>query len=100
VGHTGKPLKRTWVDCPYGEEELLPALDAFLSRIDELDERLLAQQESLKRCLLGSRSLGSREAQGQAVVSTIGHGTVQHWSRAAAIFGRSSGVRSASDDRP
>ena len=40
-GHTGKPLKRTWVDCPYGEdeitrlqEELLPALDAFLSRID------------------------------------------------------------------
>lgn len=21
-GHTGQPLKRTWVDCPYGEEEI------------------------------------------------------------------------------
>jgi hypothetical protein len=58
-GHTGQPVQRSWVDCPYGEEEitrlqeeLLPALDAFLSRIDELDERLLAQQGPLKRCLL------------------------------------------------
>lgn len=71
AGHTGQPLQRSWIDCPYGEEEitrlqeeLLPALDAFLSRIDELDERLLAQQEPLKRCLL----VADRLAQGRLKV--------------------------------
>ena len=48
----GLPLRRTWIEQPYGEEEItlleeevLPAIRQCLARVDELDERLLAQQE-------------------------------------------------------
>jgi hypothetical protein len=52
----GLPLRRTWIEQPYGEEEItlleeevIPAIQQFLQRVDELDERLLAQQELLQR---------------------------------------------------
>ena len=55
----GLPLRRTWIEQPYGEEEItileeevLPAIQQCLARVDELDERLLAQQELLQRCQL------------------------------------------------
>ena len=55
----GKPLRRTWIEHPYGEEEItlleeevIPAIQQCLARVDELDERLLAQQELLQRCQL------------------------------------------------
>jgi hypothetical protein len=55
----GLPLRRTWIEQPYGEEEItlleeevIPAIQQCLARIDELDERLLAQQELLHRCHL------------------------------------------------
>ena len=55
----GLPLRRTWIEQPYGEEEItlleeevIPAIQQCLARIDELDERLLAQQELLQRCQL------------------------------------------------
>ena len=55
----GLPLRRTWIEQPYGEEEItlleeevIPAIQQCLARIDELDERLLAQQELLHRCQL------------------------------------------------
>jgi hypothetical protein len=55
----GLPLRRTWIEQPYGEEEItlleeevIPAIQQCLARIDELDERLLAQQELLQRCEL------------------------------------------------
>jgi hypothetical protein len=53
------PLRRTWIEQPYGEEEItileeevIPAIQQCLARVDELDERLLAQQELLQRCQL------------------------------------------------
>ena len=53
------PLRRTWIEQPYGEEEItlleeevLPAIRQCLARVDALDERLLAQQELLRRCTL------------------------------------------------
>ena len=53
------PLRRTWIDHAYGEEEialleeeLLPAMRECLSRIDEIDQQLLAEQELMARCLL------------------------------------------------
>jgi hypothetical protein len=53
------PLRRTWSEQPYGEEEItlleeevLPAIRQCLARVDELDQRLLAQQELLQRCRL------------------------------------------------
>ncbi len=55
----GLPLRRTWIEQPYGEEEItlleeevIPAIQQCLARVDELDERLLAQQELLQRCEL------------------------------------------------
>jgi hypothetical protein len=55
----GLPLRRTWIEQPYGEEEItileeevIPVIQQCLARIDELDERLLAQQELLQRCQL------------------------------------------------
>ena len=55
----GLPLRRTWFEQPYGEEEItlleeevIPAIQQCLNRVDELDERLLAQQELLQRCQL------------------------------------------------
>ena len=55
----GLPLRRTWIEQPYGEEEItlleedvIPAIQQCLTRVDELDQRLLAQQELLHRCQL------------------------------------------------
>ena len=55
----GLPLRRTWIEQPYGEEEItileeegIPAIQQCLKRVDELDQRLLAQQELLHRCQL------------------------------------------------
>ena len=55
----GLALRRTWIEQPYGEEEItileeevIPVIQQCLARIDELDERLLAQQELLQRCQL------------------------------------------------
>lgn len=55
----GLPLRRTWIEQPYGEEEItlleeevIPAIQQCLARVDELDEQLLAQQELLQRCEL------------------------------------------------
>jgi hypothetical protein len=51
------PLRRTWIEQPYGEEEItileeevIPAIQRCLARIDELDQWLLAEQELLHRC--------------------------------------------------
>jgi len=59
VCRRGLPLRRTWIEQSYAEEELtlleeevLPAIQQCLARVDELDERLLAQQELLQRCQL------------------------------------------------
>ncbi|MBM5783250.1 MAG: hypothetical protein FJ076_00095 [Cyanobacteria bacterium K_DeepCast_35m_m1_288] len=64
----GLPLRRTWIAQPYGEEEItlleeevIPAIQQCLARVDELDERLLAQQELLQRCQLEA----DREALGK-----------------------------------
>ena len=46
------PLRRCWIDHPYGEEEitrledeLLPAMESFLARIDAIDQQLREAQE-------------------------------------------------------
>jgi hypothetical protein len=50
----GLPLRRSWIEQPYGEEELtlleeevLPAIQRTLLRVDAIDQRLLAAQERL-----------------------------------------------------
>ena len=50
--HVGQPLRRTWIDRPYGEEEIsrledevLPAIQLCLARVDEIDSTLAAKAE-------------------------------------------------------
>lgn len=49
----GLPLRRTWIERPIATqeitllEEMIPAIQRCLARIDELDQRLLAEQELL-----------------------------------------------------
>ncbi|MFM7754144.1 MAG: hypothetical protein ACKO58_07105 [Cyanobium sp.] len=59
----GVPLRRTWIEQPYGEEEItlleeevIPAIQQCLARVDELDERLLAQQDAEVARLQAERS--------------------------------------------
>jgi hypothetical protein len=50
--HRGKPIRRLWIDHPYGEEEILleeeliPAMELFLARIQEIDAALEAAHEA------------------------------------------------------
>jgi hypothetical protein len=49
----GLPLRRTWIEQPYGEEEItlleekvIPAIQQCLARVEELDGELQAQQDA------------------------------------------------------
>ncbi len=49
----GLPLRRIWIEQPYGEEEItileeevIPAIQQCLARIDELDGKLQAQRDA------------------------------------------------------
>ncbi len=51
----GLPLRRSWIEQPYGEEELtlleeevLPVIQRTLLRVDAIDQELLAAQERLQ----------------------------------------------------
>ena len=53
IRRRGLPLRRDWIEQPYGEEEItlleeevLPALQSCLERIGEIDAELEAQQEA------------------------------------------------------
>jgi hypothetical protein len=51
--HRGQTIRRLWIDHPYGEEEitlleeeLIPAMEQFLARIQEIDAALEAAHEA------------------------------------------------------
>ncbi len=53
--HAGRPLRRTWIEHPYGEEELclleeevLPAIERCMARIEEIDQALESEQLELE----------------------------------------------------
>jgi hypothetical protein len=63
ISHTarGRLVARPWIDHPYGEEEitlleeeLLPAMDRFLSRIEEIDQQLEEAQEQEAAAVLAA----------------------------------------------
>ena len=52
-GSQGRPLRRTWIEHPYGEEEItlleeevLPALQHCLQRVNEIDAALQEEQDA------------------------------------------------------
>lgn len=60
--HTGQPLQRSWFDHPYGEEEItrleqevLPALEEFLSRGDKIKQGLI------QKCALAANRMAQRQ---------------------------------------
>ncbi|MFN9872512.1 MAG: hypothetical protein ACK55E_13890 [Cyanobacteriota bacterium] len=51
--HRGRPIRRTWIDATYTEEEItlleeevLPAMATFLQRVSEIDQRLEAEEKA------------------------------------------------------
>ena len=51
--HVNRPLRRSWIEHPYGEEEIalleeemLPVLQRCLQRIDEIDAELEEEQDA------------------------------------------------------
>ena len=69
-----EPLRRCWIDHPYGEEEitrledeLLPAMESFLARMDAIDQQLREAQEEqdaqfeLERAALAAAGAESSE---------------------------------------
>lgn len=54
--HAGRPLRRTWIEQPYGEEEItlleeevLPAIARCLDRIEAIDQALESEQLAQQR---------------------------------------------------
>jgi hypothetical protein len=51
-GHTDRALRRTWIQHPYGEEEItlleeevLPAIQRCMARVEEIDQALQLEQD-------------------------------------------------------
>ena len=49
--HAGRPLRRTWIEHPYGEEEIclleeevLPAIARCMARVHQIDDALESEQ--------------------------------------------------------
>lgn len=74
--HRREPLKRCWIDHPYGEEEitrledeLLPAMESFLPRMDAIDQQLReAQEEQEAQVELERAAIAAAGAEPSAVL--------------------------------
>ena len=74
--HQREPLRRCWIDHPYGEEEitrledeLLPAMESFLARIDAIDQQLReAQEEQEAQVELERAAIAAAGAEASAVL--------------------------------
>ncbi len=74
--HQREPLRRCWIDHPYGEEEitrledeLLPAIESFLERIDAIDQQLReAQEEQEAQVELERAAIAAAGAEASAVL--------------------------------
>jgi hypothetical protein len=79
-GHAGRPLRRTWIQHPYGEEELtlleeevLPAIQRCMARVEEIDQALQLEQELEIRQYLLAAELEQRELMAEAGVAGMGY---------------------------
>jgi hypothetical protein len=79
-GHAGRPVRRTWIQHPYGEEELtlleeevLPAIQRCMSRVEEIDQALQLEQELEIRQHLLAAEREQRELMAEAGVAGMGY---------------------------
>jgi hypothetical protein len=77
-GHAGRPLRRTWIEHPYGEEELtlleeevLPAIQHCMARVEEIDQALQLEQELEIAALQSPAGRDQREPLAQAGAAAI-----------------------------
>ena len=81
-GSAGRPLRRTWIEHPYGEEEItlleeevLPVLQLCLQRVNEIDAALQEEQDAriaiaqLQEIQEAERLLAPAEAEQPRLVS-------------------------------
>jgi hypothetical protein len=77
-GHAGRPLRRTWIEHPYGEEELtlleeevLPAIQHCMARVEEIDQALQLEHELEIAALQPPAGRDQREPLAQAGAAAI-----------------------------
>ena len=73
----GRPLRRTWIEFPYGEqeitlleEEVIPAIQQCLQRVDEIDAALQEEQEA-RIAIEQLRPQLSADAEGSDVLAAL-----------------------------
>ena len=77
--HRREPLRRCWIDHTHGEEEitrledeLLPAMESFLARIDVIDQQLReAQEEQEAQVELERSAMAAAGAGASGVLVTL-----------------------------
>jgi hypothetical protein len=77
-GHTGRLLRRTWIQHPYGEEELtlleeevLPAIQRCMARVEEIDQALQLELE-IQQCQEAA-ARDQRELMAEAGMAGMGY---------------------------
>ena len=73
----GRPLRRTWIEFPYGEEEItlleeevLPAIQQCLQRVDAIDAALHGEQEA-RMAMEQLRKQLAADAEGSAALEAL-----------------------------
>jgi hypothetical protein len=78
--NAGRPLRRTWIEHPYGEEELclleeevLPAIERCMARVEEIDHALECEQEDQRRELEQAQARFRAELMAEAGRAGMGY---------------------------
>ncbi len=76
----GLPLRRTWIEHPYGEEELtlleeevLPAIQRCMARVEEIDQALQLKQDLEVQQIQLAAGREQRALMAEAGVAGMGH---------------------------
>jgi hypothetical protein len=79
-GHAGRPLRRTWIQHPYGEEEIsrleeevLPAIQRCMARVEEIDQALQHEQDLEVQQVQLAAERDQRELRAEARVAGMGY---------------------------
>jgi hypothetical protein len=79
-GHAGRPLRRTWIQHPYGEEEItlleeevLPAIQHCIARVEEIDQALHLEQDLESEAVQLAAERDQRELMAEAGMAGTGY---------------------------
>ncbi len=79
-GHSDRPLRRTWIQHPYGEEEItlleeevLPAIKRCMARVEEIDQALQFEQDLEAQQIQLAAEREQHELMAEAGVAGMGY---------------------------